>query len=197
MTRFPQAVMTHHARERLAVRSALEEPALLDMLDRGLAMRVSVSKYRSHLAHRLYWSQQDKGFYLAVQDVISGSVLTVLTAEMFDAKYPGSVTEKRCNKVLNKAVLAGQACPSNWRLGVETRSYASVRLVSGSAVLDRTLGRWQAELPEPSVVAIGAMKQFWRWVMARVRDRQWPLEALETVRLRLPFGEESQVPYLC
>lgn len=197
MTLFPSAVITSHARERLAERSLLSVPRLVQLLDCRLAKRVSVSKRRSHLVHRLYWSPADEAFYIAVQDVRNGAVLTVLTLEMFDDRYPGHVTGSLRGKVLNKSVLAGTAPKSRWHPQIKTKTYVAARLASAGQVGSGVLGQWDAVLPEPDVNAVGAMQQFWRWVLARVRNRGWPLEALEMVTLRFPFADDAPVPYLC
>lgn len=188
--------MTFHASERLAARSCLDAASLVDLLDRGLARRVSVSKARSHLAHRLYWSPRDQDYFVAVQDIVTGNVVTILTARMFDTKYPGILTAKQYDKVVNKSVLAGLACRSHWRATVPTRGYVSARLLCDTHVVERTLGRWQAALPAPHVAAVGAMDKFWKWVGARISALGLPLDSVETVRLRLPYGDGAPVPYL-
>lgn len=197
MTLFANAVITEHARERLAERSSLSVAELVRLLDGGLAKRASVSKRRSHLAHRLYWSSVDEAFYIAVQDTRSGTVVTVLTLEMFDDRYPGRVTGKLRGKVLNKSVLAGTAPKSCWHPKIKTSTYVAARLASADQVGTAALGQWSAVLAEPDVNAVGAMRQFWKWVLARMRERGWPLEALEMVTLRFPFADEAPVPYRC
>lgn len=197
MTPFPKAVISQHAQMRLAERSSLCESTLTKLLDDGIAKRASVSKRRSHLVHRLYWSMADEGFFIAVQDIRCGTVLTILTLEMFEIRHPGIVTDKLRRKVLNKSVLAGLAPKSRWQSNVKTRTYVAAHLSSTAYAGATILGLWNAALPEPDVKVIGSMQQFWDWVLARMRSRGWPLETLDTVSLRLPFADEAAVPYLC
>lgn len=194
MIRPPRATLTWHATVRLAERSRLEPARLLDILDRDLTRRVSVSRARSHLWHWLYWSPADQDFFVAVQDVVTGHVVTILTAAMFEARYPGLLDAKQYGKVINKAVLAGLAQPSSWRSNVRMTSYVSARLAFDEGPIELTLGRWKTTLPAPDATVVGAMEKFWRWVGGRIRALGLPPGSVATVHLRLPFGDGVPVP---
>src|SRR3546814_9499054 len=62
---------------------------------------------RTHLAHRLLWSHVDESLLVAIQDVVDGTILTVLTLEMYCGKYGQNITDRRICRVVNQMVHAG------------------------------------------------------------------------------------------
>lgn len=149
----------------------------------------------THLLHRLYWSPADQTHFVAIQDVVDGSILTILSMPLYDNFYPDQATKRACQKVLNQAVLAGHAPAASWGSRLRTTCYVTAHLDEMSAVA--TLGCWTASISEPSPSVIGSMRAFWSWVSARIEQRGLPLDRLVSVELRLPFGEAEAVPYGC
>lgn len=191
---FPQSTLSDHAKIRLAERSQLDEMTLVAMLNQQMGRKISVTKCRSHLAHRLYWSSADQDFYVAIQDVVTGTVLTLLTLSMYEAFYPGVACVKAQRKVMNQAILAGYAPPERW-VRSKVGCYVTVN-ISGAA-RSQALGRWEKALDEPNVAVIGRMRVFWEWVLAQLDKRGIALDSLDGVALRLPFADAELVSYGC
>jgi hypothetical protein len=192
---FPKARLTAHASQRLAARSMLDEQTLIGMFNLQLGRKIGVTKCRSHLLHRLYWSPADQAHFVAIQDVMNGSILTILSMPLYDGFYPDQATERARQKVLNRAVLAGYASAAHWTPSLRTTCYVTARLDGMSDA--EALGCWTGSICEPSPSAIGSIRMFWDWVSARIRRRGLPLDRLVSVELRLPFGEAEAVPFGC
>lgn len=191
---FPKAVLSEHAKVRLAERSQLEEMALVGMLNQQMGRKIGVTKCRSHLTHRLYWSPPDQALYIAIQDVVSGTVLTLLTLPMYESFYPGVASARAQQKVINQAILAGYAPGERW-VRSKVDCYVTAR-ISGAAGTE-VLGYWTAPVDTPDVTEIGRIDAFWKWVIAQLDKRRIALDTLDDVSLRLPFADAQPVPYGC
>lgn len=115
--KFGKSKLSHHAIERLSERFRISTEQLLEMLNTGHGIKIGTS-VESHLVHRLLWSHVDEQLFVAIQNIIDGTVLTVLTLEMYRRDYGSNVTDRRAQKVINMMVHSGMAPVSLWRSGV-------------------------------------------------------------------------------
>jgi hypothetical protein len=73
-----------------------------------MGKKIGVSR-ETHLMHRLVWSYVGDAPLVAIQDVINGTVLPVLSVDMYRREYASNLTEKRLHQVLNQMARAGFA----------------------------------------------------------------------------------------
>lgn len=191
---FPKATLSQHALDRLAERSALSPTRLLDLLNRQLGPKVGCSKKRSHLVHRLYWSPDDSAPFVVVQDVVNGTVLTVLTLDMYRNRHPDNITGLHIRRVVNQAVLAGVASANFWIR--EDKNPAVLVHVGFLGDQPSSLGYWNG-LDRPDLDLVGRCREFWEWVVAKLGDRGRPIEGLEWVSARFPGGDPRFVALGC
>src|SRR3546814_1548465 len=78
---FPKSYLSQHAQDRILERLRISPQDLLDLLNGGHGKKIGRSA-RTHLAHRLLWSHVDESLLVAIQDVVDGTILTVLTLAM-------------------------------------------------------------------------------------------------------------------
>lgn len=194
--RFPVASLSRHAEERLGQRSTLTPAAFLQIMNRQYGKRFGASKARSHLIHRLYWSPADEAFFVAIQDVIDGTVVTILTFEMYGAHFGQNITPQRLSTVINQMVVAGDAQESFWCTDGNPKNvlvYASVS--------DRphpvALGAWKATVEGLNLGVLGTQQGFWRWIADKISARGVALESVEYVTARLPGGDHQYLEYAC
>src|SRR5690606_23126261 len=132
---------------------------------------------RSHLLHRMYWSPADLALFIAVQDVVNGTVLTILTLEMYQERSSIVITDRQIGKVVNEAVLAGDAPTKMW----VPDERPSIRVCAGLSDTEAvTVGYWNG-LEAPDLEAVGSCRQFWEWLMRKLGDRGYQVANLEWV----------------
>ena len=191
---FPKTILTRHAADRLASRSSLSREALVEMLDQQLGHKIGCTAQRTHLAHRLFWSPADAAFLVAIQDVITGTVLTFLTERMYENRYLEQITASARQKVLAQAASVGYA-PTCFRECA--RLHCRVLAKLAGAQHTTLLGRWSSDVELQHITQLGACQSFWRWVIDRIRVLALPLEALEAIVVQLPEGNWTQIRYAC
>src|SRR3546814_10376923 len=103
---FPKSYLSQHAQDRILERLRISPQDLLDLLNGGHGKKIGRSA-RTHLAHRLLWSHVDESLLVAIQDVVDGTILTVLTLELYCGKYGKNITDRRICRVVNQMVHAG------------------------------------------------------------------------------------------
>lgn len=190
---FPRSHLSDHALQRLQERFKITPDELLCLLNAGLGKKIGVS-VRTHLVHRLLWSHVDRSLLVAIQDAITGTLLTVLTVEMYRREYEANLTGRRLRHVVNQMVHAGYAPDAMWEPGdpdefvtIHVRLTSSERLVS--------LGRYRGEIASVDLSMLGQESAFWAWLVGELRDRGHRIETLEFVLGKFSGGEHQQIPY--
>lgn len=178
MARFPPASLSMHAEQRLSERFKITKESLLGLLNSGLGVRIGASK-ETHLIHRLLWSDTDNAPLVAIQDVVDGTLLTLLTADMYQRDYDSRLTEKRLQRSVDQLAHHRR----NQRSGQEGTSTPGKALIVGYFSDDqvRILGTWKEEVPSGNLEALGTAPHFWGWVIQRIHDKELPLERLRSV----------------
>ena len=189
------STLSLHARERLGERFRISSERLLAILNRGHGKKIGTS-VESHLVHRLLWSPVDEQLFVAIQDVIDGTVLTVLTLEMYRRDYGSNVTERRVQKVINMMVHSGMAPASLWRPDVPDEHVTIFAdLLSASTPI--ALGRWKGTIDSVCLKELGANPEFWSWVASQITARGVQLDDVVLVKARFTGGDFQNVPYTC
>lgn len=189
---FPKTVLTAHARARLAERSNLSGESLIEMFNRQLGRKVGCTTQRSHLAHRLFWSHEDDAFFIAIQDVVTGDVVTIVTEAMYENWYQGQITESQRRKVINDTAAAGYG-PA--RLIANTKMHCSISAKFMSSKHPKLLGRWSGNVASQDIMSLEAHQSFWEWVIERLRLLGLPLETLEAIVAAPSDGELTQIRF--
>jgi len=114
---FPRSQLSVHAEERLRESFRVQPADLLATLNAGLGERIGASRKRSHLSHRLVWSHVDEIPIVVIQDVIGGTVVTVLPVDIYRREYSNNLTEQRLRRVINQMVHSGLAPNDRWEPG--------------------------------------------------------------------------------
>lgn len=191
---FTKATLSHHGQARLSERSALASARLLELLNCQRGRKVGCSRRRSHLVHRLYWSPADSACFVAVQDVVIGTVLTILSLDMYRERYPDKLTDIQVQRVVNEAVLCGDAARELWR---PTKRNPPIRILAGLVdAPPSSLGYWNG-LDTPDLDQVGRCREFWSWVVTRLGNRGCAIDALEWVTAQFPGGDPQLVEFAC
>src|SRR3546814_11421731 len=84
--------MTRHALMRLEERTRLSVEILEAIFDGGFVVKVGTCRQpgRHNLVHRMFFSPIDHSFFVAIQNILDGAVLTVLTFEQYRNHYAGT-----------------------------------------------------------------------------------------------------------
>lgn len=187
--------LSAHAKQRLAERSSISAEELLTLLNTDLAKRIGNS-FEHHLYHLLLWSPRDNQFFVCIQNIQDGTVITVLTLDMYMRDYAQNVTERRIQKVINMMVHAGMAPTTAWRPGVMDE-YVTVFALRLSTSYLMSLGRWRGAVTSVDLGKLGELPEFWEWVARTTLARGCTLEDVLSVSARFSGGELQHVPYAC
>lgn len=100
----PQAFchFSNHAFDRLAQRSALFYHQVADLLDQGLVVNTGC-KPGFNRAHLVFYSSIDDCCFVAIQDIVTGTVVTILPLD-YHANLAWSIDEETQNKAKEKAL---------------------------------------------------------------------------------------------
>lgn len=189
----PRSHLSGHAVQRLQERFRITPEELLRLLNAGLGKTIGVSA-RTHLAHRLLWSHVDGCLLVAIQDVVTGTLLTVLTTEMYQRDYEANLTEKRLRHVVNQMVHAGYAPPRMWAAGDHDEYVTLYARLSSSERLS-PLGRYRGAIDSADLSTLGRKPEFWLWIADELKDRGLSIELLESVKGKFAGGEHQEIPY--
>jgi hypothetical protein len=190
---FPPARLSKHAIDRVIERFSIAPEQLTTLLNTGLGKGLGATG-RSSLIHRLVWSPSDADFLVAIQNIISGWVLTVLTVAMYRRDYDANLTDQRLRHVVNQMVHAELAPGSRWTSG-DRQEYVTIYAYLGGATQPVALGRWNGAVTSPDLSQLGCSMQFWTWVAGRLKERQHTIDALLSVQARFTGGRNYDVPY--
>ena len=190
---FPRSHLSDHALQRLQERFKISSAELLRLLNADLGKKIGVS-VRTHLIHRLLWSQVDRSLLVAIQDAITGTLLAVLTVEMYQREYEANLTERRLRHVVNQMVHAGYAPVEMWE-PVDPNQFVTIyaRLTSSEHLV--ALGRYRGEIASVDLSTLGKESEFWAWLVRGLRERGHNIETLEFVTGKFSGGDHQQIPY--
>jgi hypothetical protein len=190
---FPPSLLSNHAKERIQERFDIPEQEFLDLLNSGIGKKVGKSA-RSNLVHRLVWSHVDKSVLIAIQDVVSGIVLTVLPVDMYRREYGSNLTEQRLRHVMNQMVHAGLAPPDLWSPG-DKEENVTVFVTMSNSKTRVALGRWRGEVTTVDLSALGKSASFWTWVAKETLSRSLTIDQVQSVSAKFSGGDHQQIPY--
>lgn len=191
--KFPPSHLSNHACQRLRERFKIEASELLRLLNSGLGKKIGVSA-QTQLAHRLVWSPIDQAFLVAIQNVVDGAVLTVLTIEMYQRDYESNLTEKRLRHVVNQMVHSGHAPTCLWKQG-DADEIVSVYATLATSTKTVALGRWRGLLASADLSKLGRQPEFWAWVARTLEERGYDIHALEEISAKFSGCDHKAVPY--
>jgi hypothetical protein len=190
---FPPSLLSNHARERIQERFNISEQEFLGLLNSGVGKKVGRSA-RTNLVHRLVWSHIDKSVLIAIQEVVSGIVLTVLPVDMYRREYGSNLTEQRLRHVINQMVHTGFAPPDMWSPG-DKEENVTVYVTMSNSTTQVALGRWRGEITTVDLSALGQSALFWTWVAEEALTRGLTIEQVESISAKFSGGDHQQIPY--
>jgi hypothetical protein len=190
----PPTFLSKHATVRTLERLRVSPEKLTALMNAGLGKRIGVST-ESNLIHRLLWSPEDNNLLVAIQDVVSGTVLTVLTLEMYKRDYAVNLSENRVRHVINQMVHAEHIPAAMWQPG-DQQEYVTVHARITATSTPVALGRWTGNVSSPDLSQLGRSVEFWTWVARRLEEKQHAVESLLHVEARFTGGRNCEVPYL-
>lgn len=193
--RFSRASLSNHANERLVERFRISSEQFIELLNAGHGKKIGATG-QTHLIHRLIWSQIDEQLLVAIQDVIDGTVLTVLTLEMYRTNYDKNITEKRVQKVVNMMVHAGFAPSSLWKPNA-VDEYVTVYADLLGIRNPIALGRWRGEVSSACLRNLGEKPEFWAWVAGQISARGAQVDCVVSVKAKFSGGDLQDIPYAC
>jgi hypothetical protein len=191
--KFPASRLSGHACQRLSERFCIEAHELLRLLNSGLGKVIGYST-PTHLVHRLVWSHVDTAFLVAIQDVVDGTVLTVLPLDIYRSKHGANLTENRLNHVINQMVHSGYAPPSLWVKG-DANEYVTVYATLATSPITVALGRWRGLVTSADLSKLGRRDEFWDWVVGELARRGHEVGTLESITAKFTGGDHQAVPY--
>ena len=192
MGRHP-ANLTRHASWRLNLRSSLSDEELLTLLSGVRCKTLGVSG-RTHLKHRVVWSPVDEDFLVAIQDVRTGTILTVLTLTMYAETYPENINPQPINRTVNLMVYAGLAPLDHWVPG-QNDCRLCLFLYESESNNYFPLGHYPKLLDGPNLKAVESNLAFWNWIASESLARGYDLSRADGVYGRLPGGELTYLSY--
>lgn len=166
---------------------------LTALMNAGLGKRIGAST-ESNLIHRLLWSPEDNNLLVAIQDVVSGTVLTVLTFEMYKRDYSVNLSENRVRHVINQMVHAEHIPAAMWQPG-DQQEYVTVHAHIIANTTPVALGRWTGNVCSPDLSQLGRSLEFWAWVARRLEGKHPAVQGLMRVEARFTGGRNCEVPY--
>lgn len=189
----PPAVLSKHATERIIERFNATPEQLTALMNAGLGKRIGSSR-STNLIHRLLWSPKDNCLLVAIQEVISATVLTVLTLEMYKRDYAVNLSENRIRHVINQMVHAGHIPRDMWKPG-DTHESVTVHAYLTDVSTVVSLGGWTGQVMSPDLEQLGKDIAFWTWVAQRLEEKKHALEKLIRVEARFVGGQNCEVPF--
>ena len=193
--RFSESNFSEHALVRLIERFRIAPQELIEILNAGHGKKIGVSA-KTHLMHRLVWSPTDESLLVAIQDVVNGTILTVLTLDMYCRDYERNITDRRVKSVVNKMVHAGLAPADLWTPGAADE-YVLVYLSLSGTDTFIPLGNWKGQVSSPNLEHLGGMPEFWKWLANQVEEKGHPIERVEKVAAKFNGGDLQHVPFGC
>ena len=180
-------IFTAHAFERVKERLSLTHEEVAAILDQGLAVNVGIDPFSNRL-RRVFFSAPDRTFFVAVQDVSDGALVTVLPLE-FHANLRYAIHER----YLVEAA-ANMGCPPpdlRHLVGVKLRGPVTAVRISCSIAGDddapmfKSLGSWPAADAPGDIGLLARDPGFLREIRARAESKGIDPGAIKILHLRL------------
>lgn len=187
------AVLSEHALARLGERFRMEPATLIRALDSLKSRRLGVS-CDTRIAHFLMWSPADGEHAVAIQNVITGQVLTVLTVAMYANTYPARLRGNALQKTINQLVYAGEAPTSEWRFIPCASERVQVYVRQFGKARASFIGNWRGEVASALLAHLGALPGFIPWVAQQVEARALDFDAIIGISAKFPGGDLQEVP---
>lgn len=187
------AQLTPHARARIGERFKMSPETLVSALDARKSKRIGVSQ-DTRIAHMLIWSPADSEHAVAIQNVINGRVITVLTVPMYARTYPRRIQGDILQKTINALVYAGEAPASEWRFLPSTTERAQVFVHTFGESRAAYVGKWRGTLDSPDLSRLGHSKDFVLWLAEQIRARRIDFGSVTGVSAKFPGGDMQDVP---
>jgi len=192
---FPKSTLSAHATVRLSERFRISSADFLKLLNAGQGKKIGISS-STRLAHRLLWSHVDEQLLVAIQDVVNGTILTVLTIEMYCRDYNSNITDGRIIKVINMMVHSNLAPASLWRPGAPDECVTVYATIQDS-LKPVALGRWRGVVESVNLHDLGKIPEFWSWIVNKILAKGYMTEHLASVQARFSGGDLQDIPYAC
>jgi hypothetical protein len=97
----PPTTLTAHAQQRLTQRTRLSGQQLIALIDADMTHIVGCRQEPPH-AHHLFFSPKDLNHFVAVQDILTGEVITVLPLD-YHENLAWKISEKHLKKAIQKS----------------------------------------------------------------------------------------------
>lgn len=192
---FPRSKLSDHAVDRIAERICETPSGLLEILNAGFGKRIGSTDYTKRI-HRLVWSPKDDSLLVVIQDITDGTVLTVLTLDMYRNVHKEKLTDRRIRTVINQMVHAGLAPGKLWEPGA-VKEHVTIYAYIRSRPSPVGLGRWKGKVTSLDLSKLGEKTEFWQWCVSRLQGKGFPIESLEQVTAKFAGGDQQAIPYRC
>jgi hypothetical protein len=178
---------TTHAFERVLQRLALSHAEVAAILDHDLAVMVGIDSFSNRL-RRVFLSVPDSEFFVAVQDIRNGEVVTVLPLD-YHANLRWPIKEKH---LVEAAAKMGRPAPNVRGLAgvIPKVPRSAIRIAcawpdkNGSPRL-KNLGSWPAEEAPADIALLAHIPEFVREIMTRAAAKGIPCRSPLQIYLRL------------
>jgi len=173
--------LTRHAYKRVLQRLLLSGGQLVELLDRELAVSIGRRPGTSHL-HRLFFSPPNGECFVAIQDELTGDVITILPLDFHAVlAWPVAPQDEEQARALMRGVELG---PSQSR-GVPHVFRLTVHYISPSGAPKATnLGSWPCAPYAARVEQLVADDAFVAAVWDRIREKSVPVDRVRAVFVR-------------
>jgi len=165
---------------------------LLRIFNAGMAKWVGRAKINTERSHYLIWSPPDRALFVLIQDVVSGTVITALTVEMYQKFNPEDLADEHIRFVMNGMVAAGFAPADYW-----IPTSALVPHVVNVQLFDQLqlvyLGTFSCSVESFGIEKLGLRKDFWRFVAVQLHAKGHDLDRVVTVWAKPPRGDAVEV----
>lgn len=177
--------LTYHAAQRLDERTTLFEDELLRLIHNGRCVIVGIEPYTNRL-HKLIYSEPDKTHFVAIQDMATGEVITILPID-----YHENLAWKISAKKLKQAVFRVSPTLYSALYPAEEAALApgikcNITLVfhsPGLRAIRKNFGSHRfSERPTNADDALGD-PDFVEKLIHRFRERQVPISTVEEILL--------------
>jgi hypothetical protein len=180
-----------HAFERVLGRISMTHRELASLLDDDLAINIGEEK-NSNRVHKLFYSERDKICLVAIQDIKTGTVVTVLPIDYHEnISWAVSLESQLQAKNL---IIEEEATPNKESEILHTN--ASVFRISGNIIDEYgryiknvNLGSWPCEPYEYSIDALVEDKEFVKALIKKltekISDSENTTRIIQTVAIRL------------
>jgi hypothetical protein len=175
----PNTSFSRHAYQRVDERLTMEPSDLADLLNWDLAVRIGAEEGTNRV-HRLFYSHDDHQCFVAVQDELTGTVVTILPVDYYEQlawRISEDVQEEARVKVSRRA--APSATGATRVPPDEPNSSGRFRITGTFRDLHNrpkvaSLGTWPSAPYDRSILSLLQDEQFFREMKSRFTQRRGP-----------------------